>query len=62
MATTKTRTEGSEALKQVTYLASALKAPRITEAASPGTSLTSAKIAVSITSKVGIARISRLIV
>ena len=33
MATTKTRTEGSEALKQVTYLASALKAPRITEAA-----------------------------
>lgn len=28
-----TKSEGSEALKQSTYLASALKAPRITEAA-----------------------------
>ncbi len=29
----KTKNEATEALKQVTYLASALKAPRITEAA-----------------------------
>ena len=29
----KTKTDATEALKQVTYLASALKAPRITEAA-----------------------------
>ncbi len=33
MAGTTTRTEASQALKQVTYLASAMKAPRITEAA-----------------------------
>src|SRR3954468_23077412 len=34
MATAKTKTDAGEALKQLTYLASALKAPRITEAAS----------------------------
>src|SRR6476646_8727050 len=33
MATTKPKNDASEALKQLTYLASALKAPRITEAA-----------------------------
>ena len=34
MATAKAKTDATEALKQLTYLASALKAPRITEAAS----------------------------
>ena len=33
MATAKSKNDASEALKQLTYLASALKAPRITEAA-----------------------------
>ncbi len=33
MATVKPKTDAGEALKQLTYLASALKAPRITEAA-----------------------------
>ena len=33
MTTTKSKTDASEALKQLTYLATALKAPRITEAA-----------------------------
>lgn len=33
MATARTKSDATEALKQVTYLASALKAPRITEAA-----------------------------
>ena len=34
MATTKSPAKPTEAVKQITYLASALKAPRITEAAS----------------------------
>ena len=33
MATTKAKREATEAIKQLTYLASALKAPRITESA-----------------------------